>query len=275
MSQIEMTIATPATPFESTRRFREDGSEFWSARELMGLLGYEKWERFEGALDRAKISAEAQGDSDYWLPGAGKPIHFFEASHVTTSGKGRAQVATDVHLSRFACYLVAMNGDPRKPEIAAAQRYFAIRTRQAEKVEAAAKIEMGTATYHQIFMEGYKQGRSEARAETIETLERVRVFPIKIGRPPRTDAYQPAPTEKVGDDGTFLLPGMVEAVKGSILKFAGEQTTMTAIFEHVRIPRNRANEMGVAYLLKSNGYERFHQMSKGIRTWVYRMAEHA
>lgn len=134
-------------------------------------------------------------------------------------------------------------------------------------------------TNHQIFMEGFKQGKEHA----LSTLERFRVLPIKIGRPRRTDAHQPAPTEKVGgqskfgssDDGTFLLPGMVEAVKGSILKFAGEQTAMTAIFEHVRIPRNRANEMGVAYLLKSNGYERFHQMSKGTRTWVYRMAEHA
>lgn len=270
MSQIEMTIATPATPFESTRRFREDGSEFWSARELMGLLGYEKWERFEGALDRAKISAEVQGDSDYWLPGAGKPIHFFEASYVTTSGKGRAQVATDVHLSRFACYLVAMNGDPRKPEIAAAQRYFAIRTRQAEKVEAAGKIEMGTATYHQIFMEGFKQGREE----TLATLERFRVLPIKVGRPPRTNVSRPAPTEKVGDDGAYPLPLMVELVKGSILAFAGEQTTLAAIFEYVRIPRNRVNEMGVAYLLKSNGYERCQETSKGIRTWVYRMAEH-
>lgn len=133
--------------------------------------------------------------------------------------------------------------------------------------------------YHQIFQEGYRQGREE----TLATLERFRVIPIRVGRPPHTNAHQPAPAEKVGgqsksgssDDGAFLLPGMVEAVKGSILKFAGEQTTMTAIFEHVRIPRNRANEMGVAYLLKSNGYERFHQMSKGIRTWVYRMAEHA
>lgn len=123
---------------------------------------------------------------------------------------------------------------------------------------------------HQIFMEGFRQGKENA----LSTLERFRVLPIKVGRPRHTDVSRPAPTENVGDDGTFLLPGMVEAVKGAILKFAGEQTTMTAIFEHVRIPRNRANEMGVAYLLKSNGYERFHQMSKGIRTWVYRMAEH-
>lgn len=122
------------SPFDSIRRFREDGSEFWSARELMGLLGYAKWERFHGAIERAKASLAAQGD---WLPGSGNPIqpHFADHEFFVNSGKGRSQATKDLHLSRFACYLVAMNGDSFKPEVAAAQRYFAIRTRQAELAE--------------------------------------------------------------------------------------------------------------------------------------------
>lgn len=270
MSQIEMTIATPATPFDSMRQIRADGFEYWSARQLQSALGYASWDKFMNAINRAKISFQVHEDH-LSQPGNMIHDHFRDWEFLSERGKGASVLMLDIHLSRRAAYLVAMNGDVHKPEIAAAQHYFAIRTRQAEKVEAAGKFEMGTATYHQIFMEGFNQGREE----TLDTLERFRVLPIKVGRPPRTDVSRPAPTEKVGDDGTFLLPGMVEAVKGAILKFAGEQTTMTAIFEHVRIPRNRANEMGVAYLLKSNGYERFHQMSKGIRTWVYRMAEHA
>lgn len=109
------------SPFDAIRQTREDGSEYWSARDLMPLLGYQKWERFEGAIDRAITSAKAQGvnikDS---FPGAGK------------TPKCPGPIMKDYHLSRFASYLVAMNGDPRKEEVAAAQAYFAVRTREAE-----------------------------------------------------------------------------------------------------------------------------------------------
>ena len=120
-----MTITTPtASPFDAIRQIRPDGTEYWSARDLMPLLGYEKWGRFADAIDRAETSAKIQGlhPADHF-PGAGKKVQI---------GSGAERLVQDAHLSRFAAYLVAMNGDPRKPEVAAAQTYFAVRTREAE-----------------------------------------------------------------------------------------------------------------------------------------------
>lgn len=107
------------SPFDNIRHITPEGREYWSARDLMPLLGYERWERFADAIDRAKISAANAGyDIATNFPGAAK---------IT-----QTKPAADFHLSRYACYLVALNGDPRKPEIAAAQTYFVIRTREAE-----------------------------------------------------------------------------------------------------------------------------------------------
>jgi DNA-damage-inducible protein D len=110
--------------FEDLKKVNEHGAEYWSARELQPLLGYSQWRRFEDAVKRAITSCEQSGnDPQYHFAGAGKPI---------TGGKGSVQVVDDYHLSRFACYLIAQNGDPRKPEIAAAQKYFAIQARRQE-----------------------------------------------------------------------------------------------------------------------------------------------
>ena len=112
------------SPFDAIRQVREDGTEFWSARDLMPLLGYVEWRKFEGSVDRARMSADAQG--------VALADHFGGAAKVIEGGRWGSQTVADFDLSRFACYLVAMNGDPRKPEVAAAQAYFAIRTREAE-----------------------------------------------------------------------------------------------------------------------------------------------
>jgi DNA-damage-inducible protein D len=120
--------AQGTSPFDSTRRTRQDdGTEYWSARELQPILGYKNWRDFEDAIDRARVSCRNTGVDER--------EHFARALKTQKSrnqhGPIDVQVA-DIHLSRYACYLVAMNGDPRKPEIAAAQTYFAIQTRRAE-----------------------------------------------------------------------------------------------------------------------------------------------
>lgn len=109
-----------SSPFDAIRRVTPEGREYWSARDLMPLLGYEEWRKFDGAIDRARISASNAG---YVVAD-----HFVGAAKVAASGPA----AKDHHLSRYACYLIALNGDPRKPEIAAAQTYFVIKTREAE-----------------------------------------------------------------------------------------------------------------------------------------------
>jgi DNA-damage-inducible protein D len=115
--------STPAT-FESLKRLNEHGAEYWSARDLQSLLGYSQWRRFEDAVRRAMMSCEQSGNKPgYHFAGAGKMIE---------TGKGAIREVEDYHLSRFACYLIAQNGDPRKPAIAQAQKYFAVQTRRQE-----------------------------------------------------------------------------------------------------------------------------------------------
>ena len=113
--------------FEDLKQANDHGAEYWSARDLQPLLGYGQWRRFEDAIQRARASCEQSGnDPAYHFAGAGKMIGL---------GKGGQREVDDYQLSRFACYLIAQNGDPRKPEIAQAQKYFALQTRRQELSE--------------------------------------------------------------------------------------------------------------------------------------------
>ena len=111
------------SPFDSVKRIDREGHEYWLARELMSLLGYVKWQRFEDAIEKSKISLKNSN---------GNPDEHFTHLPGAVSGKGR--FGDNYKLSRYGAYLLAMNGDPRKPEIAQAQAYFVIKTREAETV---------------------------------------------------------------------------------------------------------------------------------------------
>ena len=119
-----------AQSFEELKQSNGRGAEYWSARDLQPALGYSQWRRFEDAVKRAITSCEASGNNaEHHFAGAGKMI---------AVGKGGQRQVEDYHLSRFACYLIAQNGDPRKPAIAQAQKYFAVQTRRQELSDQAA-----------------------------------------------------------------------------------------------------------------------------------------
>jgi DNA-damage-inducible protein D len=154
VTQLSLVSAVPnddGTPFDRIRRIRPDGSEYWSARELMPLLGYERWERFAEAVERARVSCE--------LAGTSVEANFRGAAKNPSSLPGRP--SQDFELSRFACYLVAMNGDPRKPEIAAAQAYFAIKTREAEVRQELSQREQALMLARQLIAESDRADRAE------------------------------------------------------------------------------------------------------------------
>ena len=113
-----------APDFDLIKQTNVYGIEFWSARDLAPLLGYSQWRRFEETIQRAIMACEQThnvlGD------------HFASVGKMIETGKGAKRTVKDYALSRFACYLIAQNGDPRKPEIAAAQVYFAVSTRTHE-----------------------------------------------------------------------------------------------------------------------------------------------
>ncbi len=116
--------------FEAAAKADDDGVQYWFARELAPMLGYARWENFSAAIERARMSCTNSGEncSD----------HFRDITKLIPAGKGARQPIADVELTRFACYLIAMSGDPAKSEIAAAQTYFAVQTRRQEIADQAA-----------------------------------------------------------------------------------------------------------------------------------------
>lgn len=112
--------------FESIKHVNEYGEEYWLARELQPILEYAQWRRFSEAIDRAKLACENSGFI--------VDEHFADVGKSSPMPNGGERILDDVMLSRYACYLIVMNGDPRKEVIAVGQTYFAVKTRQQELI---------------------------------------------------------------------------------------------------------------------------------------------
>lgn len=119
-----MEYAAYAEGLEAIRHSSKQGTEYWMARELMPLLKYASWDNFKSVIEKAKLAADA----------AGAPVshHFHEATNMVSIGSGAKREVDDIFLSRYACYLIAMNANSSKTEVGHAMTYFAIQTRRQE-----------------------------------------------------------------------------------------------------------------------------------------------
>jgi DNA-damage-inducible protein D len=120
-------VLTLTATFEGHAQQTEDGVEYWLARDLQHLLGYSKWDNFQNAISKAKTACEVSGHQ--------ASDHFADVGKTIAMPKGASKEIPDLMLTRYACYLIAQNGDPQKQEIAFAQTYFAVQTRRAELIQ--------------------------------------------------------------------------------------------------------------------------------------------
>lgn len=120
-------VQTLTTTFEGHAQQAESGVEYWLARDLQHLLGYDEWRNFTAVITKAKTACEVSGHA--------VSDHFVDVNKTIQMPKSAEKEIPDLMLTRYACYLIAQNGDPKKQEIAFAQTYFAVQTRRAELIE--------------------------------------------------------------------------------------------------------------------------------------------
>jgi DNA-damage-inducible protein D len=124
---MEPEILNVHAQLEALRRVHSNGSEYWMARDILPILGYSKWDNFQAVIEKAKSACESTGMES--------TDHFLDTKKTVPSGSGAEIERADCFLSRYACYLVAMNGETTKPQVGAAQTYFAIQTRKQERLD--------------------------------------------------------------------------------------------------------------------------------------------
>lgn len=124
---MEKEIITKLSKTFEEYAYEQDGIDYWLARELQELLGYADWRNFLNAVDKAKESCKTTGEA--------VADHFVDVTKTITMPKGAFKDIPDMMLTRYACYLIAQNGDPKKEQIAFAQSYFAVQTRKQELLE--------------------------------------------------------------------------------------------------------------------------------------------
>jgi len=139
-------VASRISPFEQIRKTAEDGSAYWSARELMEVLGYAKWQRFRDAIQRAVLACQNSGQDP--------ADHFTGAGKMVIIGSGARRKIEDFHLSRYACYLIIQNADPDKEIVALGQTYFAVQTRRQEYMDAGRALENLNENQRRIYLRG-------------------------------------------------------------------------------------------------------------------------
>lgn len=124
---MESSMITELSKTFEEAAYEQDGIAYWLARELQILLGYNEWRNFTNTIEKAKESCKNTTES--------VSDHFVDVNKMVSIGSGAAREQHDVMLTRYACYLIAQNGDPKKDQIAFAQSYFAIQTRKQELIE--------------------------------------------------------------------------------------------------------------------------------------------
>ena len=128
MDSLESVIKS----LESVKHLAPNGEDYWMGRDIQAILGYDTWENFSGVIQKSKMACESAGFRVIY--------HFRDTTKMISGGKGAKLVRADCYLTRYACYLVAMNGDSRKAEISTAQSYFAAQTRRQELREQEKRI---------------------------------------------------------------------------------------------------------------------------------------
>lgn len=151
----ESPLVAHVSPFERIKQVTDDGTEFWSARDLSKILGYSQWQTFKAAVERAWTAA-ANSSQD-------APAHFRPTLTPIRSGKKTVRSYPDFHLSRYACYLIIQNADPSKEIVALGQTYFAVQTRRQEQADEVAGL---TENQKRLYLRGQLSDHNRQLADT-------------------------------------------------------------------------------------------------------------